>query len=166
LADGRKFTGRVTSIDPELDLALIQLDRASGLPTAPFAQNSSQLKVGDMVYAIGSPLGESWKMTTAQVIELNSTCANGASPLRCIRTPKDFLHPGNSGGPLIDNQGDVIGVNRAVQQSTGEGVSIPVETIQHFLDNRMGYPPQSNPFQVPTKPRQIIPPLSQPQPWL
>lgn len=166
LADGRKFTGRVTSIDPELDLALIQLDRASGLPTVPFAQDTSQIKVGDTVYAIGSPLGESWKMTTSQVIELHSTCANGTSPLRCIRTPKDFLHPGNSGGPLIDARGQVIGVNRAVQQSTGEGVSIPVETIQHFLDNRMGYPPQSNPFQAPTKPRQTNPSLNQPQRWL
>jgi S1-C subfamily serine protease len=140
LADGRKFRGRVISVDADLDLALIQLDRASGLPITPFATDTGQVKVGDTVYAIGSPRGDSWKMSTSQVIELNSTCANGVSPLRCIRTPGGFLQPGNSGGPLIDASGQVIGINRAVQQTTGEGVSIPIETIQNFLDQRMGQP--------------------------
>lgn len=96
--------------------------------------------MGDKVYAIGSPHGKSWTLSTATVIELNSTCANGTSPLRCIRTPSGFLYPGNSGGPLINASGEVIGVNRAVQQSTGEGVSIPIETVQQFLAQRMGQP--------------------------
>lgn len=138
LVDGRKFTATVMSVDPELDLALLQLNGVAALPTTAFSQTSVQVKVGDTVYAIGSPRGKSWTMSTAQVIELNSTCANGASSLRCIRTPGNFLHPGNSGGPLIDRSGQVIGINRAVQQSTGEGVSIPVETIQSFLNQRMG----------------------------
>lgn len=140
LPDGRTFDGTVTSVDPNLDLALIQLKGAKQLPTTPFSSDSSRAKVGDTVYAIGSPRGESWTMSTAEIIELNSTCANGTSPLRCIRTPSGFLHPGNSGGPLIDATGQVIGINRAVQQSTGEGVSIPVETIKSFLDRRMGQP--------------------------
>jgi S1-C subfamily serine protease len=142
LADGRKFQGRVISIDADLDLALIQLDRANGLPVASFAMNTDQVKVGDTVHAIGSPRGDSWKMSTSRVIELNSTCANGVSPLRCIRTPGGFLQPGNSGGPLINTAGQVIGINRAVQQTTGEGVSIPIETVQNFLDQRMGQPSQ------------------------
>lgn len=133
LADGRQFTGRVIRSDPTLDLALIQLSGANGLPVASFADSSGQVAVGDTVYAIGSPHGESWKMTTAQVIELNSTCANGNSPLRCIRTPSGFLLPGNSGGPLIDASGRIIGINRAIQQATGEGVSIPIETVQQFI---------------------------------
>ncbi|MFM7427321.1 MAG: S1C family serine protease, partial [Elainella sp.] len=164
LADGRKFEGRVMSIDDSLDLALIQLSGASGLPTTPFASNTSSVQVGDQVYAIGSPRGESWKMSQTQVIELNSTCANGASPLRCIRTPSGFLHPGNSGGPLINAQGEVIGLNRAVQQSTGEGVSIPVETIQSFLAQRVG---QSQP-EAPRAPAPFrwLPRLSQPKSWL
>lgn len=143
LADGRKFSGTVTSIDPDLDLALIQLKGASQLPTTPFASDTTQTQVGDRVYAIGFPFGESWKLSTSQVIQLNSTCANGTSPLRCIRTPSGFLHPGNSGGPLINESGQVIGLNRAVQQSTGEGVSIPVETIQSFLNSRVGHPQPS-----------------------
>lgn len=159
LADGRKFTATVTSIDSSLDLALLQLNNASNLPTASFSENTSQVKVGDTVYAIGFPRGESWTLSTAQVIELNSTCANGTSPLRCIRTPGGFLYPGNSGGPLIASSGEVIGINRAVQQSTGEGVSIPVETIQAFLNQRMGQPqprlPQL-PLERPTRTRRWL----------
>lgn len=173
LADGRRFTGTVTSIDRTLDLALIQLDNASGLPTAPLADDTSQVSVGDTVYAIGAPRGESWKMSTSEVIELNSTCANGTSPLRCIRTPQGFLYPGNSGGPLINSSGQVIGINRAVQQTTGEGVSIPVETIENFLNNRMGQPQQMNPSnsrrEQPNRreqPRQFIPPWDLPRRWL
>lgn len=160
LADGRKFSGIVTSFDASLDLALIQLDRANNLPVTPLADSTAQVKVGDPVYAIGSPRGESWKMSQSQVIELNSTCANGASPLRCIRMPSGFLQPGNSGGPLINNQGQVIGINRSVQQTTGEGVSIPVETIQNFLAQRMGQPDRAQPSQP--NPGQI----KQPKRWL
>ncbi len=145
LADGRTFEGEIVSVDSNLDLALIQLHKARDLPVAPLAANTAHVKEGDTVYAIGSPLGESWKMTSSQVIELHSTCANGASPLRCIRTPGGFLQPGNSGGPLIDSSGQVIGINRAVQQSTGEGVSIPVETVQDFLNRRMGQPEKIEP---------------------
>lgn len=164
LADGRKFDGTVMSIDDSLDLALIQLRGAHNLPTTPFAPDTSSVKVGDSVYAIGSPRGESWKMSQTQVIELNSTCANGASPLRCIRTPSGFLQPGNSGGPLINSQGQVIGLNRAVQQSTGEGVSIPVETIQTFLAQRVGQPQaEANPYPAPFR---FLPRLPRPRNWL
>ncbi len=159
LADGRKFTATVTSIDRTLDLALLQLNQASNLPTAPFSNDTTQVKVGDPVYAIGSPRGESWTFSTSQVIELNSTCANGTSPLRCIRTPGGFLYPGNSGGPLIASSGEVIGINRAVQQSTGEGVSIPIETVREFLDQRMGTPQQP-----PSQPPQNR--LNRPRRWL
>ncbi|MBW4463900.1 MAG: trypsin-like peptidase domain-containing protein [Pegethrix bostrychoides GSE-TBD4-15B] len=153
LSDGRAFVGLVILVDESLDLALVQLQGASDLPVAPLAESTAQLQVGDQVYAIGSPLGKSWKLSQAQVIELNSTCANGSSPLRCIRTPRGFLQPGNSGGPLIDESGQVIGINRAVQQSTGEGVSIPVETVKQFLAQRSSQPPGAvpgpNPLRLP-----------------
>jgi S1-C subfamily serine protease len=70
-------------------------------------------------------------MTTAQIIQVQSDC--GLANVRCIRTPQGFLKPGNSGGPLLDAFGQVIGVNRAIQQRTGEGVSIPVEVIQRYV---------------------------------
>lgn len=131
LADGQEFNGKIIEVVPDLDLAFIQLEGASGLPTAILADDSSHVQVGDTVYAIGSPQGEHWKMTTAQVIQVQSDC--GLASLRCIRTPKGFLRPGNSGGPLLDGYGQVIGINRAVQQRTGEGVSIPVETVKQLM---------------------------------
>jgi S1-C subfamily serine protease len=133
LSDGREFTGKVIASDEVLDMAVIQLDNASGLPVATLANDSSSAQVGTMVYAIGSPTGTRWKMSSARVIELDSICANDDSPLRCIRTPSGFLLPGNSGGPMFDITGKVVGINRAVQAETGEGVSIPVERMRKFL---------------------------------
>lgn len=131
-SDGEDYNGTVVEADPSLDLALIQLTRARNLPTADLAHRSSQVKVGDTVYAIGSPLGSHWKMTEAEVIELNSDC--GLPSLQCIRTPEGFLKPGNSGGPLLNGTGQVIGINRAIQDGTGEGVSIPIETVKQFVN--------------------------------
>lgn len=130
LATGQDLQGTVVDTNPELDLALIQLEGASGLPTAQFAESSSHVRVGDTVYAIGSPTGTHWHMTTSDVIQVQSDC--GLDRLKCIRTPQGFLKPGNSGGPLLDRYGQVVGINRAIQQRTGEGVSIPVETIRQY----------------------------------
>lgn len=135
-ANGKDFSGRVIEVDPGLDLALIQLDQARNLPTANLANQSSHVQVGDTVYAIGSPFGSHWKMTTAEVIEVQSDC--GLPSLRCFRTPPDFLKPGNSGGPLLDGSGQVVGVNRAIQDGTGEGVSIPIETVEQFVERAQG----------------------------
>jgi S1-C subfamily serine protease len=125
------YDGQVVADDLSVDLALIQLSGASGLPIAPWAESSTQVKVGDTVYALGSPVGFHWKLTQSKVIEVQSQC--GVPGLRCIRMPRNFLHPGNSGGPLLDVTGQVIGINRAVQGRTGEGVSIPVEDVKRFL---------------------------------
>ncbi|NJR58373.1 MAG: trypsin-like serine protease [Cyanobacteria bacterium CRU_2_1] len=132
LADGRKFEAEVIEADPTVDLALLQLKGASGLPTATLADSTTHIQVGDTVYAIGSPYGEHWKFSSAPVIQLQSRC--GLFELECIRTPEDFLFPGHSGGPLLDTYGEVVAINRAIQQSTGEGVSVPIETVKEFVD--------------------------------
>lgn len=136
LADGAEYYGSLVAVDPTLDLALIQLEDARGLPVARFAETSAQLQLGDTVYAIGSPAGNHWQMTTAQIIQLASPC--GIANLECIRTPEGFLKPGNSGGPLLDQFGQVVGINRAIQQQTGEGVSIPIETVKQFVERSTG----------------------------
>ncbi|MBD1849942.1 trypsin-like peptidase domain-containing protein [Leptolyngbya sp. FACHB-711] len=133
LADGRKFAGRVIISDPAIDLALVQIEGANGLPTANLADSTKDVQTGDTVYAIGSPMGTHWKMSQAQVMRTDSLCGSRALDRQCIRTPSGFLYPGNSGGPLLNNKGEVIGVNRAIQESTGQGVSIPIEIVQQFL---------------------------------
>lgn len=141
LSDGREFTGKVIKTDRSVDLALIKIDGASGLPTTPFAESSTNVKVGDTVYALGSPEGYHWKLTASQVIRLSSICTSEPSKLRCIRTKRGLLLPGNSGGPLLNPAGQVIGINRAIQEGTGEGVSIPVEVIKSFLAQMGMQPP-------------------------
>lgn len=136
LADGRKFSGQVIASDPTIDLALVQLQGATNLPIAQLADSTKDVLIGNTVYAIGSPEGSHWKMTQAQVMETDSLCGSRALDRKCIRTPEGFLHPGNSGGPLLNSQGEVIGLNRAIQESTGQGVSIPVEIIQSFIRSR------------------------------
>lgn len=133
LANGKEYQGDVIEqySDRSLDLALIKLENAKGLPTAPLSTTSKQVKVGDTVYAMGSPEGEHWKLTTAAVIELESPC--GLPQVGCIRTPSGFLRPGNSGGPLMDASGTVVGINRAIQGRTGEGVSLPIEVIRNYV---------------------------------
>ncbi|MBD1853963.1 trypsin-like peptidase domain-containing protein [Cyanobacteria bacterium FACHB-502] len=126
--DGKQFTGKTIASDSSLDLALVQLDGVANLPTAPLAQ-SANVQAGDMVKAIGHPMGAQWKHTTAQVIATDSLCGVKALDRKCIRTPSAFLYPGNSGGPLLNDRGEVIGINRAIQESTGEGVSIPIEVF-------------------------------------
>jgi S1-C subfamily serine protease len=128
----QKYPGRAIAVDRQFDLALVQASGASNLTVAPFAATTAQVKPGDTVYAIGSPEGAHWKLTQTKVIAVQSPC--GLPNLKCIRSPKGFLEPGNSGGPLLDQAGTVIGINRALQESTGEGVSIPVEVIQEFLE--------------------------------
>jgi S1-C subfamily serine protease len=130
--NGQQYPGQAIAVDRRLDLALVQASGASNLTVAPFAETTAQVKPGDMVYAIGSPEGEHWKLTTTKVLAVKSPC--GLPGLKCIRSPKGFLEPGNSGGPLLDQTGMVIGINRALQESTGEGVSIPAEVIQTFLE--------------------------------
>ncbi|WP_179228583.1 trypsin-like peptidase domain-containing protein [Leptolyngbya ohadii] len=133
LPDGRKFTGQVITSDPTIDLALVKIQGTEGLPTAKLADSTKDVQSGDTVYAIGSPMGSHWKLTRAQVMNTASLCGSRALDNRCIRTPSGFLHPGNSGGPLLNTRGEVIGVNRAIQESTGQGVSIPIEIVQQFL---------------------------------
>ncbi|WP_143467858.1 S1C family serine protease, partial [Leptolyngbya ohadii] len=126
--DGKQYQGRTIASDASLDLALVQIDGAANLPTAPLAE-SANVKPGDTVKAIGHPMGETWKHTEAQVLATDSLCGLKALDNRCIRTPSGFLYPGNSGGPLLNASGEVIGINRAIQEATGEGVSIPIEVF-------------------------------------
>ncbi len=136
LADGRQFNGQVITSDQTVDLALVQLQGVENLPVAKFAESTKDVAIGNTVYAIGSPEGSHWKMTEAQVIQTDSLCGSRALDRKCIRTPDGFLHPGNSGGPLLNAQGEVIGLNRAIQESTGQGVSIPIEIIQSFIRSK------------------------------
>ncbi len=127
LNDGRKFDGKVIGKDPGSDLALVKIE-GKKLPTLPFA-HPKKVRVGEWVVAIGSPLGLSTTVTAGIVSALNRDVAINER-VSFIQTDAP-INPGNSGGPLLNLQGEVIGVNTAIAaRAQGIGFAIPVETVQ------------------------------------
>jgi S1-C subfamily serine protease len=143
-ADGNKLASRIVGIDPDSDVALVKVDPSqlrgpnAKLAPLPFGA-ASEVTVGDPVAAIGSPFGEQQSLSTGVVSALNrdiQSLTNFAIG-NAIQTDAAINH-GNSGGPLLDRRGKVIGINSQIQSTGGggEGVgfAIPIETVKHSID--------------------------------
>jgi putative serine protease PepD len=131
----------VVGADPSRDLALLKVD-ASNLPTLSLGDSSS-VGVGDPTYAIGNPFGLDHTLTTGIVSALQRSlqAPDGATISGAIQTDA-ALNPGNSGGPLLDSSGKVIGVNSQIQTGSssgaeagnvGIGFAIPASTVKSFI---------------------------------
>lgn len=136
LADGRSFPADVVGRDAFSDLAVIKIE-GSDLPTVSLG-NSHELRVGQQVIAIGNPLGQDYSVTNGIISALNRNILIDPENNRYLEgmiQTDAAINPGNSGGPLIDLNGQVVGINTAlVQQAQGLSFAIASSSAQLIAD--------------------------------
>ncbi len=136
--DGRSYNAEVVGADPATDIAVIKVNADPSLLKPLHIGDSSNLKVGMGVAAIGNPFGLSGTMTSGIVSALGRLLPQdtGFSIPDVIQTDA-AINPGNSGGPLLNSRAEVVGINTAIQSATGEftgvGFSIPSNTIAKIV---------------------------------
>jgi len=132
LPDGRSFVGKVLGGDPLTDVAVVKLV-ASRLPVAPLG-DSARVKPGEWAIAIGNPLGLDNTVTAGIISAIERTNALGEGQRVPYIQTDAAVNPGNSGGPLINDRGEVIGINTAIRQAPGAGLSfaIPINTARQI----------------------------------
>ena len=147
LKDGRILSGSVYGIDTLTDLAIVRVE-ATGLPTAAIGE-SDALKVGELVVAIGSPLGTYSNSVTSGIVSAKGrsiTTDSNQSLTNLIQTDA-AINPGNSGGPLLDANGNVIGINTAIaSNSNGIGFAIPIDIARPIMAQAVAGKPLSRPY--------------------
>ncbi len=144
LDTGEDYRARLLGLDEEKDLAVIKID-ASGLPAAEFG-DSDALSVGDPVYAIGNPLGVELRgtLTDGIVSAINRDVAVDGVTMTLIQT-NAALNNGNSGGPLINVYGQVVGINTMKMGSSstmsveGLGFAIPISSTAYMINDLIAY---------------------------
>jgi len=151
LADGNSYSGEVVGSDQANDLAIIRIvtspDVLARLTQAPLG-DSSQLRVGQTVVAIGNPFGLERSASLGIVSSVGRTRPGETDRLIANMIQTDAaINPGNSGGPLLDLQGNVVGINEQIQSSVGGnvgiGFAVPVNSLTRYLPDLLaGRTPQ------------------------
>ncbi len=135
LGDSRKVPARVVGTDPETDLAVLKIELQQ-LPSIVFGR-AEQLRVGDIVLAIGNPFGVGQTVTQGIVSGLGRNHLGITTFENFIQTDA-AIHPGNSGGALVDANGNLVGINTAIYSQTGAsmgiGYAIPVSIAKQVME--------------------------------
>ena len=136
--DGESYIGDVVGRDRDLDIAVVKVSPSNTYLQPIKIGDSSKLKVGEKIAAIGNPFGLSGSMTSGIVSQMGRLLPqeSGYSIPDVIQTDA-AINPGNSGGPLINMKGEVVGINTAIQSATGEfsgiGFAVPSNTVKKVV---------------------------------
>jgi len=135
MQDGREYTAKIIGADPPSDLAVIKIDK-SDLPALKLGDSDS-LEVGDWVLAVGNPFGLSHTLT-AGIVSAKGRSGIGLNDYENFIQTDAAINPGNSGGPLVNLDGDVVGINTAIFSRSGGymgiGFAIPVNMAKQIFD--------------------------------
>jgi S1-C subfamily serine protease len=141
-SDKRTYKATIVGSDKIHDLALLQINAPNLQPVT--LSDSSDLAVGQKVYAIGNPFGLNGTMTRGIISSIRSIRGPEGSPIEDAIQTDAAINPGNSGGPLLNSRGEVIGINTLIatggaEQSSGIGFAIPINTAKAVLGDLTKY---------------------------
>ncbi len=136
--DGREYNAEVIGTDTFTDIAVIKVNADLSLLHPLSLGDSSNLKVGEPIAAIGNPFGLSGSMTSGIVSQLGRLLPSGAGySIPDVIQTDAAINPGNSGGPLLNMRGEIVGINTAIQSATGEftgvGFAVPSQTMAKIV---------------------------------
>ncbi|HVC46331.1 MAG TPA: trypsin-like peptidase domain-containing protein [Terracidiphilus sp.] len=141
LSNKRSYSAHVVGFDKLHDLALLQIDAPNLHPVT--LADSSNLQVGQEVYAIGNPFGLAGTMTRGIISSIRSIHSADGAPIEDAIQTDAAINPGNSGGPLLNSRGEVIGINTMIlsnsDQNAGIGFAIPINTAKAVLNDLTRY---------------------------
>jgi len=136
--DGRSYNAEIIGIDEYTDIGVIKVNADLKLLQPLSLGDSSNLKVGEPITAIGNPFGLSGSMTSGIISQMGRLLPSGSGySIPDVIQTDAAINPGNSGGPLLNMRGDIVGINTAIQSTTGEftgvGFAIPSQTVAKIV---------------------------------
>ncbi len=133
LNDEREFEAQIVGSDPDSDLAVLQIQSKNHLPAIEMG-NSGDLMIGETVIAIGNPFGFSHTVTTGVISALNRSIRTDERVFQDFIQTDASINPGNSGGPLLNINGELIGINTAIYaKAQGIGFAIPIDKAKRII---------------------------------
>jgi len=139
VGDDQEFTAKLVGSDPDSDLAVLQIKSKKDLPYLKMG-DSSDLMIGEEVIAIGNPFGLSHTVTTGVISAVNRHLRTNDRIYRDFIQTDASINPGNSGGPLLNINGELIGINTAIHaQAHGIGFAIPINKAKRIIKSLISY---------------------------
>lgn len=139
LNDKQDFEAQIVGIDPDSDLAVLKIDTQKKLPSVDMG-DSGDIMIGETVIAIGNPFGFSHTVTTGVVSALNRDIKSEERVFRDFIQIDASINPGNSGGPLLNIEGNLIGINTAIfAKAQGIGFAIPINRAKRIVSDLIQY---------------------------